>query len=473
MVYRRFAALAGLIDPSVYSSSNLKRRSELTEDEWAEYVRGQESAMHYVQEALLKASIPSKYSHGGSYAIDASNLPSWARQNKKWPDPQYSSDPDASWMTTANRSVAHARHKGKGKGGPKWSGKSWYGYQLNALVRVDEMDVRKNGEISTVKTSPNFIEAISVHTAKSDTVVDGLRLLSLMRHGQLRDDPDAPASDLLMDRAYSQQFSKFLEPATALGYTCHFDLRAEQRGVGGQVEGMIIIDGQPYSPSIPERLRTGEPPKFGTPNQEKDWQYWWDVVEQRAKYAIRLRSNKVGIHAPMEFSCPAARDFSAAKCTNKPESVTLGASIPVLVPSPALQGLSEPPKICRQQRVSAMREDLPLWQPYQYGSKAWAASYARRSRVEGLFGNLKNEATEGLRRGNIRVMGRAKTFLMTVFLCAAVNRRLARLDDERSKAQTKPSGPRRGGKAKRVSRIVAVAQNIVREASELYDLAAP
>jgi hypothetical protein len=68
--------------------------------------------------------------------------------------------------------------------------------------------------------------------------------------------------------------------------------------------------------------------------------------------------------------------------------------------------------------------DLPLSQRELYGSKEWYFSYQRRNRVEGVFGNVKNEAVENLRRGSIRVRGLIKTGLMVALMMASTNLRL-------------------------------------------------
>jgi hypothetical protein len=59
-------------------------------------------------------------------------------------------------------------------------------------------------------------------------------------------------------------------------------------------------------------------------------------------------------------------------------------------------------------------------------SPNWIKAFNRRSRVEGWFGNLKNDNTEALGRGAFRVMGICKTSLMVAVFAAATNLRLLR-----------------------------------------------
>ena len=65
-----------------------------------------------------------------------------------------------------------------------------------------------------------------------------------------------------------------------------------------------------------------------------------------------------------------------------------------------------------QQTVRTPAADLPFWQPLAFGSRDWWKSWNRRNHVEGLFGNVKNDASQNLTRGRIRMMGLAKTSFM-------------------------------------------------------------
>ena len=70
-------------------------------------------------------------------------------------------------------------------------------------------------------------------------------------------------------------------------------------------------------------------------------------------------------------------------------------------------------------------DGLPLSQRELSGLKERFFSYSRRNRVEGFFGNVKNEASENLRRGAIRVRGGLKTGFLTLMILAATNLGLA------------------------------------------------
>ena len=63
-------------------------------------------------------------------------------------------------------------------------------------------------------------------------------------------------------------------------------------------------------------------------------------------------------------------------------------------------------------------------------------SMNRRNRVEGFFGNLKDQGRENIRRGTIRVMGLVKTGLLVAVAAASVNLRLGNSFDEEERAMT-------------------------------------
>ena len=99
-----------------------------------------------------------------------------------------------------------------------------------------------------------------------------------------------------------------------------------------------------------------------------------------------------------------------------------------LAAPPAVDGRA----VCSNRYTRIDANDLPLHQRDLFGSAEWHRSYARRGRVEGFFGNLKNDATESVQRGVIRVVGLYKTGLMLAG-AAATNLRLTDTFRARSK----------------------------------------
>ncbi len=77
-----------------------------------------------------------------------------------------------------------------------------------------------------------------------------------------------------------------------------------------------------------------------------------------------------------------------------------------------------PPKVARNRTVCAQATkrfnaaDIPLAQRDLHGSRDWYASWNRRNRVEGFFGNIKDEARESIRRGIVRVRTKEKVGLV-------------------------------------------------------------
>lgn len=80
--------------------------------------------------------------------------------------------------------------------------------------------------------------------------------------------------------------------------------------------------------------------------------------------------------------------------------------------------------MCGQQRSPVGMEGLPFLQPLLHGSAEWCASVNRRNRVEGIFSNVKNDASQNLTRGRFRVRGLARVSLMSLLVVMAANRRL-------------------------------------------------
>ncbi|HEY2296731.1 MAG TPA: hypothetical protein VGH43_03295 [Jatrophihabitans sp.] len=131
------------------------------------------------------------------------------------------------------------------------------------------------------------------------------------------------------------------------------------------------------------------------------------------------------------------------RCDLKPDSLNLPHSKPTTAPGVFTPANGRLPKVSGQQKARVLRDQLPYWQPDLDGSAEWYASYNRRNRTDGIFGNLKNDATHDITRGSVRVMGLAKTAFLTMVAVMAVNLRLLERWRARTPARTTTSRHRR------------------------------
>ncbi len=84
-------------------------------------------------------------------------------------------------------------------------------------------------------------------------------------------------------------------------------------------------------------------------------------------------------------------------------------------------------RCCRQRTITIPGTVTPKQRQRLYwGSDAWITSFARRTHVEGIFGNMKSAKTANLKRGWIYVVGIVKTSFMLACVAFATNLRLLR-----------------------------------------------
>jgi hypothetical protein len=108
---------------------------------------------------------------------------------------------------------------------------------------------------------------------------------------------------------------------------------------------------------------------------------------------------------------------------------------------------ARPNTVCASSTKRFEATDIPLVQRDLFGSREWYASWNRRNRVEGFFGNIKDEARESLRRGIVRVRTKEKVGLWLAFAVAAANVRLAAANRRRPTAPPPARRRRRPRKA--------------------------
>jgi len=312
-----------------------------------------------------------------------------------------SSDPDATWR--GSRDV-------DGK-------KSHFGYTLTAAVSTRD----ENGS-----DVPRAVVAARFRPMNFHDREMGLACIGevAMRRGQL--------GDVLVDRGYTNSMDgkDFLSLVRAMGGEPVFDLTVHQVGSRPPVLGAVIIDGRPYSPSLPQRLY-----KISPPHGKDDGSYkpspealrkYQEQIAEREQWALvphgSRRPNGVQV-----FMCPAVAGKLTCPLQQPTRGIRRGA-LPVLNAPTNPQ----PGTVCTNRYSSFTMDELPLYQRYVYGSAQWKASYNRRgTSVEPYFGALKDAAGSGLSRGRIRVTGIVKTGLLVAFAAAATNERLARAFDAR------------------------------------------
>ncbi|GEO28283.1 hypothetical protein TAE01_00930 [Terrabacter aerolatus] len=445
MVSYLFNRMLALIDPSPHAASNRDAYERARDDAVAahadpdgvidetalgaaltELKAGHADALadrftrlRWVLDRGVEATHPRQIAHTGSYALDSSEVRTWARQNRKQPKaPWLYPDPDASW----NGKKTHGSN-------------GWYGYWLHALVRVPEASrAATNASTGNGDDVPCLVERIDLTAANADVREAGLGMLTRMVADHENADaaagtPDRPRRDVLADRAYTSENRKaedWIWPLWELGFTSVHDLTVHQlgparRGTPKPTSGALVIDGQPYSPRLPAHLRTLTPPPIGA--DRATIAAYQASIAQRAIYALHAVGGR-NEDGSWDFGCRAMALLGQLRCDLKPRSLTLPLTKPTTTPTVFTPPAGRTPKVCGQEKSRISRDELPYWQPDLYGSKAWYDSFNRRNRIEGIFGNLKNDATQNITRGNFRVMGLAKTAFMTMVAVMAVNLRL-------------------------------------------------
>lgn len=159
-----------------------------------------------------------------------------------------------------------------------------------------------------------------------------------------------------------------------------------------------------------------------------------DAISRRERWAFR-RVNTADTTGKERYECPARA--GKVRCPLITASMTRPLALPTVIGPPAVN----PPTCCTQRTITMPGDvDAKSRQRHYWGSRDWIAAFSRRSRVEGWFGNLKGNNTEGLTRGGFRVMGIAKTSLMLGIYAAATNLRLLRLWTARRQTPSEVTG---------------------------------
>lgn len=378
---------------------------------------------------LASATVHDDALSARSIALDGTSIDSWGTRRRrgskklgteggstvqKEPDSAFKiADPDAAWRS---------------KGIDKWK-RPVFGYDLTAAVSVPEVD---GGGV------PLSAKSIRIRPANFKTLETALAVVGEVARIQ------GSLGDVLADREYTKSIDgkDFLLPVRALGGEPVFDLTKNQAGARETRRAAKIIDGHPFSPSLPTSLESFIRPAVNA--DKKLIGRYQDQMDDRAKYALVAHgSRKVsGSHV---YQCPASAGKLRCPLVASSQLLALGTM-------PAFPATMDPlPRtVCTQKYTTFDAEDIALPQRELHGTTEWYKSVNRRNRVEGFFGNLKDSARENISRGTVRVRGLVRTGLMIAIAVMSVNIRLGEKWDEQKRRKPKPrmGRPRKVGVTK-------------------------
>jgi hypothetical protein len=301
-------------------------------------------------------------------------------------------DPDAAWGTKTAKD-----------GGEE----SFYGYHEHTLVRVPTGNQPKD-------TEPRLIARFELTPADDDIVEVSLSLLDRL---------PTPASVLIADRHYQYKaVQRWRDQLVERGIEQVFDLRADQHGFT-ELNHTRWAAGWPHCPATPDHYGTIPRPAANATTKEK--QTFRRRINLRQQYAFR-RVTSPDPDGTARWECPALA--GSIGCPLRPGTVEahmeLGGTIIDNPPDPTSPDF---PTCCSQRTITLKPGPLrKLIQTHYWGSETWEHEYAKRTYVEGSYGNRKNPSTEDLRRGHLRITGIAAVQVATAMSAAAYNLRILR-----------------------------------------------
>lgn len=354
----------------------------------------------------------------GDTAVDATLAPVLGQRGTTASSEWVSSDPRASWYVRDGdhdgakllgdaSSKPATRRKASSKYKRKHSKVVW-GYELTTVVM-------------TADTSPDagrfplLIGGVRLHKPGHDPAGEALGVYrSLHRAGY---EPGI----IVGDRLYggSPDPAKWQVPLRRMGYRLVHDYTINQLGVQRSFGGMIQVEGDWYSPSMPEALinatreyRAGEICK----------QDYLLRIEQRKFYRFQPKG-KLSEDGYQRFMCPATGPNATLRCPLKEFVRTRAARHGTrVVPESEVPSMELP--VCMQDSITVpVTEGIKLAVDIPYGTPEWYAAYTRpRQTVESWNGHLKSGTYANINDPHRRAMrGFAAQFVLLTAMVAAAN----------------------------------------------------
>ncbi|GAA1150797.1 hypothetical protein [Nocardioides aquiterrae] len=377
---------------------------------------------------LLPASVKRKYR--GSACIDATPARILAR-GRGVDSETASTDPDASY---------YARHGSHAEDEDPKIKKAFFAYDINLMVAVCD-------HLGDNQYLPALPYAMHLDRPGVDPAGASRRMMAFLH--EKGHQPRYLAGDGLYALADPDTFHT---PARDIGWQLVLPVLDDHLGIQTSLEGLLMIEGSWYCPSIPELLIDATKHfRAGLITLAE----YRQRIEAREAYRARFKgTNKSG---SQRWGCAASGSHPAVMCALKPKSEekpmiggpVLGVRLKDRVtPDPATQTAGVWPKPCRQESVTIDMGGFTSTDPdaitTEDQSRHAAAKYAQdlvfgttehtdtynalRQSQEGLHGFAKDDAYEALGTpGKRRIKGRAAQSVFAAFLLAAAGIRKVRV----------------------------------------------
>lgn len=396
-------------------------------------------ALQAIIDKLVESTLPAFMPDMFSLAWDSSGLRTWgaprwsktAKIEAKGVDDSYGNTAKALANVVARGKLpthsfdAHARSGYRTK---TYNNKSrhLFGYELFAGVAVPPVGEDPN-------SFPKLMMAL--RPAGGSVIEPSLEVIDrIITDGKVID-------ELICDRGFSyKRSSDWSDELFRRGIDQTQDIHPLDHSVR-DYDGLRVIDGEVYCPSMPDNLTHIERPmrvKVGPLRKRASMEErrahedtvkaideFRSLIAERELYAFVKHADANDSARDQDktrMMCPAGA--GKVRCETCPFSLQLPKDWPLVVDPPAIETA---PKGCRQRTVT-----IPGWvtsklrQRHTWGTDPWIESYSRRTHIEGFFGNIRDASNQNISRGFCRVVGLVKTSLMVAFVVMAANLRILR-----------------------------------------------
>lgn len=388
-VERLFNVIIDVVDPEPVQIRGRSQKPPMILDD--QIAAQREQLRDLVIATLLESSIPDQYKSHGSYAVDWTDVDTWARGRKTG---GFQSDPTARWN--------YRRPKGP------HTEERYYGFREQVLTMVHD-----DGGPEV----PELVRSLSITHAKKNQPNVALDMLR-----QLKARGITPG-DLLADKEYPSKNGWMLAVRT-LGFDPVVDVSSKLLGRGGLGDsGELIVDDLILCPAIPNQLVDILPrPKQKDP--EAVWQAYFRKTAEREKYAFKP-NQRIQPDGFQQFKCPA--ETGTCICPHKPRKAAGARQDAAKIYQPPVHKA----KCCTQTTINVAPKGkyFKTRQKHRFYSADHQASYERRTAVERSFAFTKDKAGVEMTAGSIRMMGATKhLFLRTIGYVVLNYRTLERFD---------------------------------------------